>query len=97
MSGPDCIFVPRVVEADTIRRLAATIPGPLNVVAGLANTIDAAMLLSLGVERISLGGNLARATLSMLERAGQELLDSGTLRFLDGAIAYTDLRLRFRS
>lgn len=96
-AGADCVFVPGVVEADTIRRLAAAIPGPLNVVAGLANTIDAPTLLALGVKRISLGGSLARATLSMLERAGRELLDTGTLSFLDGAIGYHELQRRFSS
>jgi 2-methylisocitrate lyase-like PEP mutase family enzyme len=94
-AGADCVFVPGVVEADTIRRLAAAIPGPLNVVAGLANTIDAPTLFSLGVKRVSLGGSLARAALSLLERAGRELLDSGTLGFLDGAIGYADLQRRF--
>ena len=72
--------MPGVVEADTIRRLAAAIPGPLNVVAGLANTIDAPTLFSLGVKRVSLGGSLARASLSVLERAGRELLDSRDAR-----------------
>jgi 2-methylisocitrate lyase-like PEP mutase family enzyme len=96
-AGADCVFVPGVVEEGTIRRLAAAVPAPLNVVAGLASTIDAPTLFSLGVRRVSLGGSLARAALSMLERAGQELLDSGTLRFLDGAIAYADLQRRFGS
>ncbi len=96
-AGADCVFVPGVVEQDTIRRLAAAIPGPLNVVAGLANIIDAPTLFSLGVKRVSLGGSLARAALSMLERAGRELHDSGTLGFLDGAIGYADLQRRFRS
>jgi 2-methylisocitrate lyase-like PEP mutase family enzyme len=86
-----------VVEEDTIRRLAAAIPGPLNVVAGLANTIDAPTLFSLGVKRVSLGGSLARAAFSLVERAGRELLDSGTLGFLDGAIGYADLQRRFGS
>ena len=40
-AGADCVFVPGVVEEGTIRRLAAAVPGPLNVVAGLANIIDA--------------------------------------------------------
>ncbi len=96
-AGADCVFVPGVVEEDTIRRLAAEIPGPLNVVAGLANTIDAPTLFSLGVKRVSLGGSLARAALSLVERAGRELLGSGTLTFLDGAIAYADLQRRFGS
>ena len=94
-AGADCVFVPGVVEADTIRRLATAIPGPLNIVAGLANTIDAPTLFSLGVKRVSLGGSLARATFGLVERAGRELLDSGTLAFLDGAIGYADLQRRF--
>jgi 2-methylisocitrate lyase-like PEP mutase family enzyme len=94
-AGADCVFVPGVVEADTIRRLADAVPGPLNVVAGLANTIDAPTLFSLGVTRVSLGGSLARAALSLVERAGQELLDAGTLSFLEGAIGYAELQRRF--
>lgn len=96
-AGADCVFVPGVVEADTIRRLAAAIPGPLNVVAGLANTIDAGTLFSLGVRRVSLGGSLARAAYSLLERAGRELFDRGTLGFLDGAMSYADVQRRFSS
>ncbi|GAA4726494.1 isocitrate lyase/phosphoenolpyruvate mutase family protein [Nocardioides endophyticus] len=94
-AGADCVFVPGVVEEDTIRRLAVAVPGPLNVVAGLASTTDAPTLFSLGVKRVSVGGSLARASLSMLERAGRELLGPGTLDFLDGAISYADLQRRF--
>jgi 2-methylisocitrate lyase-like PEP mutase family enzyme len=96
-AGADCIFVPGVVEESTIRRLADAIPAPFNVVAGLASTTDAPTLFSLGVKRVSLGGSLARASLSMLERAGRELLDTGTLGFLDGAIGYAELQRRFGS
>ncbi|WP_254773710.1 isocitrate lyase/phosphoenolpyruvate mutase family protein [Microbacterium sp. cf046] len=95
-AGADCIFVPGVNDADTIRRLAASIPAPLNIVAGLtANVIDAPTLFSLGVRRVSVGASLARAALSGLERAGRELLDTGTLSFLDGAVGYADLQRRF--
>jgi 2-methylisocitrate lyase-like PEP mutase family enzyme len=96
-AGADCVFVPGVVESDTIRQLALAIPGPLNVVAGLANTIDAPTLFSLGVKRVSLGGGFARALLSMLERAGREFYDSGTLGFLEGSIGYAELQRRFGS
>ena len=96
-AGADCIFVPGVDEADTIRRLAAEIPAPINIVAGLtANRLDAPTLFSLGVRRVSLGGSIARAALSLVERAGRELLESGTLGFLDGAISYADLQRRFK-
>ena len=95
-AGADCIFVPGVNDEDTIRRLAAEIPAPLNVVAGLtANVLSAPTLFALGVTRVSVGGSLARAAFSALERAGRELRESGTLGFLDGALGYADLQRRF--
>ena len=95
-AGADCIFVPGVNDEETIRRLAEAIPAPLNVVAGLtANVIDAPTLFSLGVRRVSVGGSLARTALTAVERAGRELLESGTLGFLDGAIGYADVQRRF--
>lgn len=96
-AGADCIFVPGVRDTDTIRRLAAEIPAPLNIVAGLANTISAPDLFALGVARVSLGGSITRAVFALLERAGSELLATGTLGFLDGAISYADLQERMRS
>ena len=88
--------MPGVNDEHTIRRLAAAIPAPLNVVAGLtSNIIAAPTLFSLGVRRVSVGGSLARAALSAVEHAGRELLDTGTLGFLDGAIGYADVQRRF--
>jgi 2-methylisocitrate lyase-like PEP mutase family enzyme len=94
-AGADCVFVPGVVEEDDVRRLAEAVPAPLNIVAGLASLTDARTLFSLGVKRVSLGGSLTRAAYSFLERAGRELLESGTLGFLDGAISYAELQRRF--
>lgn len=95
-AGADCIFVPGVDDRDTIRRLAAEIAAPLNIVAGLTATMtDAPTLFALGVKRVSLGGSIARAALSLVERAGRELFESGSLGFLDGAISYAELQRRF--
>lgn len=95
-AGADCVFVPGVKDEDTIRRLVAEIPAPLNVVAGLvAPVIPAPTLFSLGVTRVSVGGSLARAALSAVEHAGRELLETGTLGFLDGSLGYGDVQRRF--
>jgi len=94
-AGADCVFVPGVVDAESIRQLAAAVPAPLNVVAGLANTIDAPTLFSLGVRRVSLGGSVARAALSLVERAGRELRETGTLGFLDDVLSYAEVQERF--
>ena len=95
-AGADCVFVPGVDDEDTIRRLAAEIPAPLNVVAGLtASVLDAPTLFSLGVTRVSVGGSLARAALGYVERAGREMLEHGTFGFTADAIAHGDLQRRF--
>jgi 2-methylisocitrate lyase-like PEP mutase family enzyme len=95
-AGADCVFVPGVNEEDDIRRLAEAIPAPLNIVAGLAaNVIPAPRLFELGVKRVSVGGGLARAALSLVERAGRELAERGTLGFLDGALGYAEVQRRF--
>ena len=94
-AGADCVFVPGVDDEDTIRRLVEAIPAPLNVVAGLRpRVIPVPRLLALGVRRVSVGGSLARVAYSAVERAGRELLESGTLDLLGGAIAYADLQRR---
>src|SRR5512140_396805 len=71
-SGADCIFVPGVTAAEEIGRLTAAIGAPVNVVSGLTDPVlDAATLRSLGVARISVGGTLARAVLTLVERAAR--------------------------
>lgn len=94
-AGADCVFVPGVVEEADVRRLVEAIPAPLNIVAGLASLTDATTLFSLGVRRVSLGGSLTRAAYGFLERAGRELLETGTLGFLDGAVSYAEMQRRF--
>lgn len=96
-AGADCVFVPAVRDAETIQRLCEAIPGPVNVVAGLANTLPPRELFALGVRRVSIGGGIARAALSFVERAGRELLAGDGLDFLDGAVSYPDLQERMRS
>ena len=95
-AGADCIFVPGVSDANEIGRLTAEIDAPVNVVAGLVEPVlDAATLRELGVARISIGGTLTRAALTLVENAGREMLEHGTFGFADGAISYGDFQQRF--
>lgn len=95
-AGADCVFVPAVRDAATIGRLCEAIPGPVNIVAGLANTLAPRELFDLGVRRVSIGGGIARAAVAFVERAGRELLSGDSLGFLDGAVGYADLQERMR-
>lgn len=95
-AGADCIFVPGVGAADEIGRLTVEIDAPVNVVAGLVEPVlDAATLRELGVARISIGGTLTRAALTLVEKAGREMLEQGTFGFADGALSYGEFQQRF--
>jgi 2-methylisocitrate lyase-like PEP mutase family enzyme len=95
--GADCIFVPGVSAAEEIGRLTAAIGAPVNVVSGLVEPVlDAAALRALGVARISVGGTLTRAVLTLVERAAREMAEQGTFGFAQGAIPYGELQRRFR-
>jgi 2-methylisocitrate lyase-like PEP mutase family enzyme len=89
-AGADCIFVPFIDDEALIGRLAAAIPGPLNVLAGAASP-DVATLARLGVKRISLGSGPAAHLLAVLQRVAIEVRDRGTYGFLADRIAHGDL------
>ena len=79
-AGADCLFVPGINDLDTIKTLVKEIDGPRNVVIGLGSSdCTAHELLAAGVQRISLGGSIARAALGFIRAAAQELLTTGTL------------------
>lgn len=76
-AGADGVFVPLVSDADTIRRLAAAVGVPLNVIGGPGvPTIEE--LRTLGVARVSVGPGLARAVMAHIRLAATELLGPGT-------------------
>jgi 2-methylisocitrate lyase-like PEP mutase family enzyme len=91
-AGADCIFVPFIAEETLIGRLAAAIPGPLNVLAG-ATTPDVATLTRLGVRRISTGSAPASHALAAFRRAALEVRDRGTYGFAGDRISHADLQI----
>lgn len=95
-AGADCIYVPFVAEAALIGRLAAAIPGPLNVLAG-ATSPDVATLTQLGVRRISLGSGPAAHALAAFRRAAIEVREQGTYRFTADRISHAELNALFSS
>ncbi|MDP6774204.1 MAG: isocitrate lyase/phosphoenolpyruvate mutase family protein [Rhodospirillales bacterium] len=89
-AGADCIFVPAVIDAGTIGRLAAEIDGPINILAGPGSP-PLPELRALGVARVSIGSGLARAAYTVARRAADELLGPGTFTFAEGAISHPDM------
>jgi 2-methylisocitrate lyase-like PEP mutase family enzyme len=89
-AGADGLFVPGVTDAETVARIAAAVPLPLNVLAG-PKTPDAPALQRLGVRRVSVGSWPMRRTLGVLREIAAELRDAGTFSFTREAIVtYAD-------
>ena len=90
--GADCLFVPGIKDIKTISELVKEVEGPINVVMGLAGTpLSVEVLAGAGVNRISIGGSLARATFGLVRRAAREMLDKGTFDYSSMQIADEEL------
>jgi len=94
-AGADCLFVPGVIDRETIARLVKEIAGPINILA-VAGSLPVAELEKLGVARVSVGSGPMRATTALTRRIAKELLESGTYAsFTEGAIPYPELNNLF--
>lgn len=95
-AGADCLFTPGVSDLPSIQRLASEIEGPLNMVMGLGTADgNTRAWLEAGVQRISLGGSMARAALGFLRRAARELREEGTITFAEVQIPQPELNALF--
>lgn len=95
-AGADCLFAPGPADLETSGALVRGIEGPVNVVIGLAGAAPGtSALLALGVQRISLGGTIARAAFGFLRKAAQELREHGTLGFAADQITAGELNRMF--
>jgi 2-methylisocitrate lyase-like PEP mutase family enzyme len=95
-AGADCLYAPGASDLASVRTLVREVEGPLNVVIGLGNARgNARELLAAGVQRISLGGCMARAALGFVGRCAAELRDSGTIGFVEDALAHAELNALF--
>ena len=84
-AGADSLFVPLLLDLDTLRKLADASPLPLNVLA-VPGGPSVAELARAGVRRISLGAGVARAAYSAARDAALELLNEGTYQSVAGAV-----------
>ncbi|TAM91592.1 isocitrate lyase/phosphoenolpyruvate mutase family protein [bacterium] len=95
-AGADSLFVPAVADGTLIGRLVKAIAGPLNVLAGPA-TPPLPELAHLGVARVSVGGSLARAALTVVRHVAEELQGPGTFTFAAGIITHAEMNDLLRS
>jgi len=89
-AGADCVFVPGLRDAETIRRLVKDLQCPINILVG-PGLPAVPELEKMGVARVSVGSGAMRATLGLVRRMAGEWKRSGTYETLEGAISYADL------
>lgn len=95
-AGAHCLYAPGADGMDTIRTLVQEVEGPVNVVVGLDSTaLRVEPLLAAGVQRISLGGSLARAALAFVRKAAIELHTHGRLDYAAAQIPQAELNTLF--
>ncbi|HEX6040504.1 isocitrate lyase/phosphoenolpyruvate mutase family protein [Longimicrobium sp.] len=93
--GADGVFVPGVVDAETIRALVGAVGVPLNVMAGRGGGPSTAELQALGVARVSVGPALTLAVMAQVRRAAAELLEQGTYEAMQGGMAFPEANSLF--
>jgi 2-methylisocitrate lyase-like PEP mutase family enzyme len=93
-AGADGIFVPGVVEPDTIRELVSRIDAPLNIMAG-PGAPSVPELAGLGVRRVSVGTALPVAAYSVAAEAAREILRFGTYEQSTAKLTFSELNSSF--
>jgi 2-methylisocitrate lyase-like PEP mutase family enzyme len=83
-AGADGLFVPGLLDLDTLTTLTGKVSLPVNVMVG-PGAPDVATLRAAGVRRISLGQAIAQSAYSLARRAAAEALTNGTYDTLAGA------------
>ncbi len=95
-AGADCLFTPGPISLDVVSTLVHEIDGPLNIVMGLGTSSgNAHDLIAAGVQRISLGGSIARSALGVVRKAARELRDQGTTTYATDQIPQGELNTLF--
>lgn len=96
-AGADVLYAPGLRDLATIRRVAAAVPKPVNVVMGLADPeITVQQLADAGVKRISVGGALSRLAFAAVRDAAIAMRDAGSFRWVRDIYPGKDLKAIFR-
>lgn len=97
-AGADCVFAPGIHDMPSLEILLREIKGPLNVVVGLGSSEgNAHQMIAVGVQRISVGGAIARSALGFIRQCARELRDEGTFSFTKGEIPAREINALFAS
>jgi 2-methylisocitrate lyase-like PEP mutase family enzyme len=92
-AGADVLYAPGLRDLDSIRKVAAAVRKPVNVVIGnMDPALTARELADAGVRRISIGGALSRLAFARVREAAIAMRDAGSFQWLRDAMPGKDLK-----
>jgi 2-methylisocitrate lyase-like PEP mutase family enzyme len=94
--GANVLYAPGLKTLEEVRLVTGALNRPVNVLAPFIKGVTVAELADAGVKRISVGGALARAAITALLRAGQEMQNEGSFGWTTN-IASSDMVKRLLS
>ncbi|MSQ20467.1 MAG: isocitrate lyase/phosphoenolpyruvate mutase family protein [Betaproteobacteria bacterium] len=95
-AGADVLYAPGLRDLETIRRVVAAVPRPMNVVMSAADPkITAQQLAAVWVKRISVGGALSRLAFAAVREAAVAMRDAGSFRWVRDTFPSKDLKAIF--
>ena len=86
-AGADSLFVPGLIDLETLTVLVKESPLPVNVMVW-PGAPTVAELEAAGVRRISVGTAIAQSAYAVAQRAAAELLEHGTYTALEGGLDF---------
>ncbi|MGA9995758.1 MAG: isocitrate lyase/phosphoenolpyruvate mutase family protein [Pyrinomonadaceae bacterium] len=90
-AGADVLYAPGLRTLDEVRLVTSALSKPVNVLAPMLKNVTVAQLEEAGVKRISVGGALARAALTALLRAGEEMRQQGSFGWASDLASSADI------
>jgi 2-methylisocitrate lyase-like PEP mutase family enzyme len=92
-AGADVLYAPGLRDIDTIRRIVAAVPKPVNVVMSSGDPgITVQQLADAGVKRISVGGALSRLAYAAVREAAISMRDAGSFQWTRDTLPGKDLK-----
>jgi 2-methylisocitrate lyase-like PEP mutase family enzyme len=96
VAGADCVFTPGPSEGLVIEQLLREIDAPLNLVFGLSAGGSPHEWIAAGVQRVSTGASLARASLRWLRQSAYELQRGGVIPYAMQQLPQSELNELFQ-
>jgi 2-methylisocitrate lyase-like PEP mutase family enzyme len=90
--GADVLYAPGLTTLEQVRTVTGAVNKPVNVLGPQLAGVTVSQLAAAGVKRVSIGGALARASISSLVKAGRMLREQGSFDWTAGLTSGAEIK-----